>query len=118
MKRIVGVGLLVLLGLAPLAAPASAAGMWIERVWPREVQPGRTLHIYGDHFGRSRGGRIPAMVWSGNGRMIRLRTSSWSRRHIVAELPDRLRRGGYRVLIYYDDSYATSSNVVRVQVTP
>lgn len=88
-------------------------GITIERINPEASSPGRTIHIYGRNFGSFQGERV---VGINRGRVNRMEVLDWSDGRIRARVPDSLAPGNYRVLIYYDDSFRTSSNSLVVTV--
>lgn len=100
---------------APPPPPGISAGqgVYIERVHPNVAFPGDGLQIRGSHFGADQGSKIVAINL---GRVHRMRVVRWSNNQIRALIPDRLRPGEYRVLIYYDDSFRTSSNSLVVTI--
>jgi hypothetical protein len=88
-------------------------GMTIERVDPDLTSPGRVINIYGRNFGSFQGERIVSI---NHGRVNRMGVLDWSDDRIRARIPDRLAPGNYRLMIYYDDSFRTSSNSLEVIV--
>jgi CARDB len=88
-------------------------GVTIERINPDVTSPGRAINIYGRNFGSVRGEKI---VGINRGRVNRMEVLDWSDDRIRARVPDRLASGNYRVLIYYDDSFRTSSNSLEVTI--
>ncbi len=92
----------------------STSGMLIERVVPAVAAPGSTIQIYGREFGQIPGPKVVAI--NGHNKVNVMRIVSWSDSLVRAEIPRELRDGGYLVLIYYDDSYRTSSGSKRIKL--
>jgi hypothetical protein len=92
-----------------------AGAMLIEHVRPNIAFPGATIEITGRNFGHEQGNRIAAI---NHNRVDRLIVDRWSDRRIVARVPLDLIPNVYRVLIYYDATYQTSSNSLEVTVRP
>ena len=88
-------------------------GMMIERIDPEVTSAGMAINIYGRNFGSVRGERIVSV---NRGRANRMEVLDWSDGRIRARIPDRLAPGNYRVLIYYDDTFRTSSNSMEVTI--
>lgn len=89
------------------------SGMMIERINPDVTSPGRVITINGRNFGSHQGERVLGI---NRGRVNRMEVLDWSDDRIRARVPDRLASGSYRLLIYYDDSFRTSSNSLEVTV--
>jgi hypothetical protein len=89
--------------------------MFIERVTPHAVHTGDVIDIRGDRFDTFQGNKIVAI---NNGGVTSVRVLSWSDNLIRVRIPNHFNPGSYRVLVYYDDSYRTSSNSVEVTVSP
>jgi hypothetical protein len=87
----------------------------IERVSSSVARAGDTVDIYGVNFGSIPGDKIVAINM---GRTNRMQVLYWSDSRIRARVPAGLRPGNYRLLIYYDDSLATSSNSLQVTIEP
>ena len=92
----------------------STSGMLIEKVVPAVAAPGSTIQIYGREFGLIPGPKVVAI--NGHNKVNVMRIVSWSDSLVRAEIPRELRDGGYVVLIYYDDSYRTSSGSKRIKL--
>lgn len=88
-------------------------GMQIERIVPNVTFPGGTIAINGRNFGRRQGTKIPAI---NRGRVDQLQVSRWTDTQILARSPLDLVGGTYRILIYCDNTYRTSSNSLGVIV--
>lgn len=88
-------------------------GMLIERVVPNVSFPGGVIAINGRNFGREQGAKIPAI---NRGHVDRLQVTRWTDTQISARVPLDLVGGTYRVLIYCDDTYRTSSNSLEVTI--
>ena len=86
-------------------------GMVIERIVPNVTFPGGTIAINGRNFGRRQGTKVPAI---NRGRVDQLQVTRWTDTQILARSPLDLVGGTYRVLIYCDDTYRTSSNSLEV----
>jgi hypothetical protein len=93
--------------------PAPRGGMLIQSVVPDEARPGQLLDIRGANFGSRPQGKIVAINL---GRVNRMQVVSWSNEVIRARVPRTLMPGNYRVLVYYDDSFRTSSNSLPVTI--
>lgn len=87
--------------------------MLIERAWPEVAYPGQTILIHGSHFGPNPGSKITAINL---GRVNQMRVIEWSDRLIRALIPSDLAPGNYRLLIYYDGSFRTSSNSLELTI--
>jgi hypothetical protein len=81
--------------------------MLIRQIKPDATHPGTVIDILGIHFGDRQAGRI---VGINLGRVNRARVLRWSDNRIRVRVPDGFVPGEYRVLIYYDNSFRTSSN--------
>lgn len=88
-------------------------GTLIERVVPNVSFPGGVIAINGRNFGRVQGTKIAAI---NRGRVDRLQVTRWTDTQIIARVPLDLVGGTYRVLIYCDDTYRTSSNSLEVTI--
>jgi predicted acylesterase/phospholipase RssA len=86
----------------------SSGGMFIEDVVPVIAIPGSTIEIHGRDFGGTRGNKVVAI--NSRNSMRVMKPLSWSDRVIHAQIPRDLDEGKYLVLVYYDESYRTSSN--------
>jgi hypothetical protein len=90
-----------------------AGGMVIDRVLPNIAFPGATIEIVGRKFGHQRGTRIAAI---NHNHVDHLIVDRWSDTRIVARVPLDLIPNVYRVLVYYDATYRTSSNSAEVTI--
>jgi hypothetical protein len=88
-------------------------GMLIDRVVPNVSFPGGVIAINGRNFGRVQGTKIAAI---NRGRVDQLQVTRWTDTQILARVPLDLVGGTYRVLIYCDDTYGTSSNSLEVTI--
>jgi hypothetical protein len=88
-------------------------GMLIESIVPNVTFPGGTIAINGRNFGRQQGTKIPAI---NRGHVSQLQVTRWTDTQILARSPLDLVGGTYRVLIYCDNTYRTSSNSLEVTV--
>jgi hypothetical protein len=88
-------------------------GMLIERIVPNVTFPGGTIAINGSNFGNRQGTKLPAI---NRGHVDHLQVTRWTDTQILARSPLDLVGGTYRVLIYCDNSYRTSSNSLEVTV--
>ena len=87
--------------------------MLIKRVSPHAVRTGDTIEIRGERFDSFQGNKIVAI---NHGRVNSVRVLSWSDNLIRVRIPNYLDAGNYRVLVYYDDSFRTSSNSVDLDI--
>ena len=87
--------------------------MLIERVNPRAATVGDIIEIRGERFDSFQGNKIVAI---NHGRVNSVRVLSWSDNLIRVQIPNYLDAGNYRVLVYYDDSFRTSSNSVELDI--
>ena len=87
--------------------------MLIERVSPHAVYAGDIVEIRGERFDSFQGNKILAI---NHGRVNSVRVLSWSDNLIRVRIPNYLNAGSYRVLVYYDDSFRTSSNSVELDI--
>ena len=87
--------------------------MLIERVSPHAVRTGDIIEIRGERFDSFQGNKIVAI---NHGRVNSVRVLSWSDNLIRVRIPNYLDAGNYRVLVYYDDSFRTSSNSVDLEI--
>ncbi len=85
----------------------------IQRIDPESVLPGDTVEIQGLLFGEHQGGKIVAINL---GHFNQMTVVNWSPNLIRARVPAGLAPGNYRVLIYYDDTFAEASNSLEVTV--
>ncbi len=88
-------------------------GMLIERVNPQSVYPGDTIEIRGERFDSFQGDKIVAI---NNGRVRSVRVVSWLDNLIRVRIPNDFNPGSYRVLVYNDGSFGTSSNSVGLDI--
>jgi len=95
------------------APTPNAGGMLIEHIKPDSTHPGDTIDILGVHFGSRPAGKIVAINL---GRVNRAKVLHWSDNRIKARVPNGLAPGEYRVLIYYDNSFRTSSNSLPLSI--
>jgi hypothetical protein len=100
--------------ISNLASLTVLGGMVIERLEPEAAEPGDTIEIHGRRFGRHQANRVVSMNL--NGRKHRMQVLDWSAELIRAQVPNRLARGRYLLLIYYDDSYTISCDSVPITV--
>jgi hypothetical protein len=91
----------------------TSGGMLIERVNPHAAYAGDIIEIRGERFDSFQGDKIVAI---NHGRVTSVRVLSWSDNLIRVRIPNHFDAGGYRVLVYYDDSLRTSSNSVELDV--
>jgi hypothetical protein len=89
-------------------------GIVISRINPDTAHPGDTVEIHGRHFGAVQANRIVSINRLGH--RYRMRVLEWGSGLIRAQIPNRLTAGRYVVLIYYDDSYRSSSDSVAVTI--
>jgi hypothetical protein len=87
--------------------------MLVERVSPRAVYPGDIIEIRGERFDSFQGNKIVAI---NQGRVNAVRVLFWSDNLIRVRIPNYLNSGSHRVLVYYDDSFRTSSNSVELDI--
>jgi hypothetical protein len=88
-------------------------GVRIDEVSPRVASPGEVIRLLGVNFGTDPGTKILAINL---GRVNWMAPLEWSDGRILCRIPPGLPSGRYRVLIYYDDSYRTSSNSLEIVV--
>ena len=88
-------------------------GMLIESIVPNVTFPGGVIAINGSNFGHRQGTKLPAI---NRGHVNLLQVTRWTDTQILARSPLDLVGGTYRVLIYCDDTYRTSSNSLEVTV--
>ncbi len=95
--------------------PASnrCSDVLIENIVPPVTFPGGEIAINGRNFGHRQGTKIAAI---NRRRVDRLQVTRWTDTQILARSPLDLVGGTYRVLIYCDDTYRTSSNSLEVVV--
>jgi hypothetical protein len=91
----------------------STGGMLIERVSPSTITQGTVIEIRGRNFGDLPGGKIVSI---NRGHVNRMQVLHWSNNLVRARVPQGLGAGNYRLLIYYDESFRTSSNSLAVDV--
>jgi hypothetical protein len=91
----------------------TGGGMLIDRVKPFAVHRGDIVEIRGSRFDSFQGNKI---VGVNLGRVNPVPVISWSDDLIRVRIPNHLNAGSYRVLIYYDDSFRTSSNSVELDI--
>ncbi len=94
-------------------AGEGCGGMLIETLVPNVSFPGGVIAINGRNFGRQQGSRMPAI---NRGHVDQLQVTRWTATQITARVPLDLVGGTYRVLIYCDRSYKTSSNSLEVTI--
>ncbi|MGH9874297.1 MAG: IPT/TIG domain-containing protein [Pyrinomonadaceae bacterium] len=99
--------------LRPAPNPNQCGGMLIEKIVPNITFPGGVIAINGSGFGNRQGTKLPAI---NRGHVNLLQVTKWTDTQILARSPLDLVGGTYRVLIYCDDSYRTSSNSLEVTV--
>jgi len=92
---------------------SQCGGMMIDNIVPNVTFPGGTIAINGSGFGNLQGTKIPAI---NRGHVDQLQIIRWTDTQILARSPLDLVGGTYRVLIYCDDTYRTSSNSLEVTV--
>ncbi len=88
--------------------------MRLERLSPARGASGEIFTIHGRNFGSSTGSKIASI---NRCRAYRLEVLSWSPEEIRARIPSGLPSGNFKVLIYYDSTYRTSSNSLDFWVT-
>ncbi len=100
--------------VSAVRAPGNqCGGMLIDNVVPNVTFPGGTIAINGSGFGNQQGTKIPAI---NRGNVVQLQVIRWTDTQILAKAPLDVVGGTYRVLIYCDNSYRTSSNSLEVTV--
>ena len=97
----------------PAPAPNQCGGMLIENIVPNVTFPGGVIAINGRNFGNRQGTKLPAI---NRGHVNLLQVTKWTDTQILARSPLDLVGGTYRVLIYCDNTYRTSSNSLGVTV--
>ena len=91
----------------------TGGGMLIDSVNPRAATVGDIIAIRGERFDSFQGNKIVAI---NQGRVNPARVLSWSDNLIRVRIPNYLNAGSCRVLVYYDDSFRTSSNSVELDI--
>jgi hypothetical protein len=89
-------------------------GMVLSSLSRRRGTSGDIFTIRGRNLGTTQGSKIPSI---NRGRAYQLRVLSWLSTRIRVRIPPDLPSGNYKVLIYYDASYRTSSNSLDFWVT-
>lgn len=105
--------LIDLASVSKAGAANQCGGMLIESVVPNVTFPGGSIAINGRNFGNRQGTRIAAI---NKGRVDQLQVTRWTDTQILARSPLDLVGGTYRVLIYCDNTFRTSSNSLEVTV--
>ncbi len=88
-------------------------GMMIESVVPTVTFPGGTIAINGRNFGNVQGLKLPAIS---RGNIERLQVTRWTDTQILARSPLDIVGGNYRLLIYCDNTFRSSSNSIELTV--
>ena len=91
----------------------TGGGMLIDSVNPQAATVGDIIEIRGERFDSFQGNKIVAI---NQGRVNSVRVLSWSDNLIRVRIPEYLNAGSCRVLVYYDDSFRTSSNSVELDI--
>lgn len=99
--------------VSKVAANNQCGGMLIEKIVPNVTFPGGVIAINGRNFGNRQSTKIAAI---NRGHVDQLQVTRWTDTQILARSPLDLVGGTYRVLIYCDDTYRTSSNSLEVTV--
>lgn len=100
--------------LAMSSSVVATNGMYIRKVTPQSGRPGTVITIRGNGFGATAGTRLVSLNLC---RAYPMPVLRWSNTLIRARVPKGLFNGVYKVLIYYDRSYRTSSNSIDFRVT-
>lgn len=88
--------------------------MYLTSLSPTRGTSGEVFTIYGSNFGSTLGNKIPSI---NRCRAYRLEVLLWSATKVKVRIPANLPSGLFKVLIYYDGSYRTSSNSLDFWVT-
>ncbi|MHB8974100.1 MAG: hypothetical protein ACYC3X_26170 [Pirellulaceae bacterium] len=101
-------------GPVPMTIPfVTQSGMTIDRVTVQGLPGVQTLILRGRKFGTVPGTKFVALNLNG---VHRAAVTRWGDYEVQVRVPANLPSGEYRVLVYYDESLATSSNSQQVRL--